>query len=247
MYDTDEREILSHKTKGKVYNLFMKKLFVLLCLGMLTVGMTACGNKEEKENQSVEQSADGQAENSDTTGEENGGAITEPASTEETTEGTSEYMDVTAGWSEEMEGLKQAVVSVLGDNYWPETQIYPEILESNFGISPDMYDDYMGEMPMISTHVDTMIIIKAKEDKADEVEKALNEYHQRMIDDTMQYPMNVGKIQAGHVEKIGNYVCYVQLGGDTTQASDTGDEAVIQQCTEQNDLALATITENLPQ
>lgn len=229
----------------------MKKLFVLLCLGMLTMGMTACGNKEENANQSTEQSDGGQAESETLTptdalvGEENGGDGV--AATEEMPQGTSEYIDVSAGWSEEMESLKQAVVSALGENYWPNTQIYPEILESNFGVSPDMYDDYMGEMPMISANVDTMIIIKAKEDKVDEVKEALDQYHQRMVADTMQYPMNVGKIQAAHVESMGNYVCFVQLGGDTTQASETGDEAVIQQCTEQNDLALSTIANNLPQ
>lgn len=231
--------------------IIMKKLFVLLCLGMLTIGMTACGNKEENANQSTEQSVGGQAENEVQTatdeviGGENAGD--ETAATEEGAQGASEYMDVTAGWSEEMEGLKQAVVAVLGENYWPDTQIYPEILETTFGVSPDMYDDYMGEMPMISANVDTMIIIKAKEDRVDEVEEALKQYHQRMVADTMQYPMNVGKIQAAHVEKMGNYVCFVQLGGDTTQASETGDEAVIQQCTEQNDLVFATIANNLPQ
>lgn len=229
----------------------MKKLFVLLCLGMLTAGMTACRNKEENTNQSTEQSdgvpteSDSTAATDAVTGEENG--VDGATATEETPQSTTEYMDVTAGWSEEMESLKQAVVAVLGENYYPDSQIYPEILEANFGVSPDMYDDYMGEMPMISANVDTMIIIKAKEDKVDEVEEALNQYHQRIASDTMQYPMNVGKIQAAHVEKIGNYVCFVQLGGDTTQASETGDEAVIQQCTEQNDLALVTITNNLPQ
>lgn len=227
----------------------MKKLFILLCLGMLTVGMTACGNKEENANQSTEQTAGGQDENQTQTNAEGvgEGAVTETAATEEISQGTSEYMDVSAGWSEEMESLKQAVVSALGENYWPDTQIYPEMLESNFGISPDMYDDYMGEMPMISANVDTMIIVKAKEDKADEVEKALEEYRNRMVADTMQYPKNVGQIQASRVETIGDYVCFVQLGGDTSQALETSDAAVIQQCTEQNDLAINTIVKNLPQ
>lgn len=230
----------------------MKKLFVFMCLGILTVGMTACGNKEENTNQSMEQSVETETQvaTGETVDEEMEGVATETVETEgvteETTEGTSEYIDVTAGWSEEMDGIKQAVVTAMGENYWPNTQIFPDMLEAMYGVTPDMYDDYMGEMPMISTNVDTLVIIKAKEDQVDAVADALNAYRQRMVADTMQYPMNIGKIQASRVEKFGNYVCFVQLGADTTVALESGDEAVIQQCMEQNDLALGVIADNLP-
>ena len=57
----------------------------------------------------------------------------------------------------------------------------------------------------------------------------------------MQYPMNVGKVQASRIETVGNYVMFVQLGGDTMQAAEEGDEAVVAMCQEINDKAVEAI------
>ena len=103
----------------------------------------------------------------------------------------------------------------------------------------------MGVMPMICTNVDTLLIIKAKSDKVDAVEEALNEYRDNLINNTTQYPMNLGKIQASRIERLGDYVCFVQLGADTTAASESGDEAVITQCQEQNELAIEILSRNV--
>lgn len=216
----------------------MKKLFVYLMTGTLALGMTACGNRKDTP-QSTEQMSEEQSQGSENTAPEteNGGAEAQE------TEG----MDISAGWSEEMEGIRQAVVDALGDNYWPDTQIVPEMLEGVYGITADMYDDYMGESPMISANVDTLLIIRAKDGKVDEVEEALHAYREMLVNDTMQYPMNLGKIQASRIERFGNYVCFVQLGADTTQAEESGEEAVIQQCQEQNELAIEVIGHSIPQ
>ena len=211
----------------------MKKLSVLFCIGLLVFGMTACG-REEKAEPSTEQSSEVQTEEQ--------APSTEPA--EEPTEPTEEAdggMDISNGWSEEMKAIRQAVVDALGDNYWPDTQIDPETLEALYGITSDMYDDYMAEMPMISTNVDTLLIIKAKDGKVEAVEEALNAYRDVQVSNTMQYPMNVGKVQASRIQKYGNFVCFVQLGADTDTALESGDEAVIAQCQEQNELALEVI------
>lgn len=216
----------------------MKKWMVYLSVGMLALGMTACGNKgnggQSTESKETTQSTEPETE---TTTE-----ASQPVESESIPTTTPEEM---SGWSEEMEGIRQAVVDALGENYWPNSQIQPEVLESIYGITSDMYEDYMGEMPMISVNVDTLLIIRAKDDKVDEVEAALNAYRDRMVEDTMQYPMNLGKIQASKVEKTGNYVCFVQLGADTTEASENGEEAVITHCREQNDLAVEAIEQKV--
>lgn len=137
--------------------------------------------------------------------------------------------------------IKQAVVDALGENYWPQMEIPAEILEGTYGVKADMYDEVLAEMPMMMTNVDTLIVVKAKEDKVEEVEAALNAYREILVNDTMQYPMNLGKIQASRIEVIGNYVCFVQLGADTMAALEKGDEAVIKQCLEQNELAIEVI------
>ncbi|MGN1146402.1 MAG: DUF4358 domain-containing protein [Acetatifactor sp.] len=213
----------------------MKKLLVFLVIGMLSVGiMTACGNKGNGQTQSSEQTGESQIQETAQSGvQPSGGA----AGTEENA-----GMDISNGWSDEMQSIKQAIVDTLGENYWPNTQITPEMLEGTYGVSADMYVDYLAEAPMISTNVDTLILIKAKEDSVEAVEKALNDYREKLVNDTMQYPMNIGKIQASRIERIGNYVCFVQLGGNVSM--DISEEEAIKQCQEQNELVITIIEQN---
>ncbi len=229
----------------------MKKLVSLLCVGMMVLGLTACGggNQDSESSQATEQSTS-QAATEENTQEQNttadetqeGGDTMQEDAANGDEAGT---VDVTNGWSQEMQAVKDAIVETLGENYWPNTAIVPEMLEGTFGITSDMYSDYFGEMPMISTNVDTLVIIKAKDDKVEAVEKALNTYRENLVNDTMQYPMNLGKIQASRIERIGNYVCFVQLGADTMEALEKGEEAVITQCQEQNELVIEIINQNV--
>uniref|UniRef100_UPI00405667EC DUF4358 domain-containing protein n=1 Tax=Acetatifactor sp. TaxID=1872090 RepID=UPI00405667EC len=222
----------------------MKKLLLLLTLSALTVGMTACGRGDEGANQTTEQNTTAQTEETQTSEvEETQGA------TEETTPATEEVsdgMDAATGWSEEMTAIRQAVVDVMGENYWPDMQIPADMLEMNYGITADMYDDYMAEMPMMGTHVDTLLIIKAKDDKVEAVEDALNAYRDMLVADTFQYPMNLGKIQASRIQRYGNYVCFVQLGADNLADENMTEEESITKCQEQNELALEVIGKAVP-
>ena len=82
-----------------------------------------------------------------------------------------------------------------GENYVPDSAVDEQMLSDIIGLSPDLYESYVAEMPMISTFVETFIGVKAKEGKGEEAEKALNAYRDQLVNDTMQYPMNVAKIQ----------------------------------------------------
>ncbi len=204
----------------------MKKTVVCLCTGMLVLGLAACGRGEEGQMQESQSQMESSVQ--DTT---ESTQMSEDAQMPEEEDGTSE-----------LKNIRLAVVEVLGENYWPNTEITPEYLE-DFGLTDDMYEDFYGEMPMISTNVDTLIVVHAKEDRVTEVEEVLNNYRDNLINDTMQYPMNVGKIQASRIETFGNYVCFVQLGADTTEmyGEDSDEEAVIKHCQEQNELAIEAI------
>ena len=153
----------------------------------------------------------------------------------------------TGGYSEDitMEEIKEAVIDILGDNYWPDMEIDADSLEQIYGIGPEMYDDYLAERLMIDTDEDTLIIIKAKSDQVDYVEKALKNYMETNISDSEPYPQNLGKTQAARIQTFHNYVCFVQLGADTTAANDISDEAVIDQCLEENERALDAIEKAL--
>ena len=216
----------------------MKRLLVLLCTGMLLVGMAGCGNE---------------ANGSDDNSSQMQGSVTpdgaqspeSPAASDTPTSGGGAALNhnYEEGWTEEMEAVKAAVIDNLGEDYWPNTPLFPDMLEEMVGISPDMYEDYFAEIPMISTNVDTLIVIKAVEDKTDAVEDALLAYYDKNVSNTMQYPQNVGKIQAARVESIGNYVIFAQLGADTTAVSEDGDdEKIITHCQEVNDLVIEIIS-----
>lgn len=211
----------------------MKKRTTLLCVLALGLSLSACGSKNGAD-ASGEQTSSGQTQESSMQQSSQQPSSESPAETSGT-------MEEETGWSKEMEKVKAAITEALGENYWPNFQVPKDMLESTYGISEDLYDDYLAETPMISTNVDTLIIVKAKEDKVGEVEDALEAYRDKMVADTMQYPMNLGKIQASRIEVIEDYVCFVQLGADTTHALEQGDEAVIAQCQEQNEMVLEVI------
>lgn len=206
----------------------MKKLLVYLCAMALSLSLMACGNDaEENQNPEPTPTADSSVGGDDANVEDNNGATTDDNA------GTT-----TSGVT--VADIKQAVVNELGENYWPNTEMPAEFLEG-FGLTADMYDEFLGEMPMISTNVDTLIVIKAKDGQVEAVEGVVNAYRENLVNDTMQYPMNVGKIQASRIETFGNFVCFVQLGADVMNYVDQGDEAVIQHCQGQNELALEAI------
>jgi hypothetical protein len=219
----------------------MKKLILFVCTGVLVLGLTACGKGATEDNLTSGASQE-------TSQEESSEETSENTSAEESSD--TEPGDIAgggeeaAGWSEEMTALRSAVVEAVGqDNYWPDMPMEADMLETFFGITSDLYEDYMAESPMISANVDTLVIVKAKEEQADAVLEILNGYRENLVNDTMQYPQNLGKIQASQVEKIGNYVIFVQLGGGAIESGD--EEEVLTKCQEANKLALDAIRSNV--
>lgn len=134
--------------------------------------------------------------------------------------------------------LVSAAAEALGENYWPNMDIDAEALDLLYGVKADMYEEFSGQAPMISVNVDALVVIKAKEGQEAAVEEALNAYREYNINDALQYPMNIPKVQASIVKTMGRYVFFVQLGADTSAAQEEGDEAVIKLCQEANEAAL---------
>lgn len=211
----------------------MKKLLVMLSVGALVLGMAGCGNDDGGS------SSQPQATNTpDTT------ATSEPTVAPDSQEGESEKpFDVSNGWSEEMESLKQAVVNALGEeNYLPNAPFLDATaFEERYGLSSDQYLDFLAEIPMISVNVDTLVIVKARPDKVADVEAALNAYRDSQVDGALQYPINLGKVQASKVETIGYYVVFVMLGESTGDSV----EADIASCQQTNDQAIDAIRQML--
>ncbi len=233
----------------------MKKMFLYLCVGAAVLSLSACGKAGREEGSSQEQGSESGSQEQPGAGDES----TQEGTGDDSQEGIGDdgqsgagdgsledgqVPETPEGWSEEMQGMRDAVVEALGqENYWPDMPVDAQMLEMFYGITSDMYEDYMAETPMISANVDALVIIRAADDKADGVEEALKAYREANVNDTMQYPQNVGKIQASQVERIGSYVVFVQLGGFAIEAE--SEEEVIAQCQEANSLALDTIREKI--
>ncbi len=115
--------------------------------------------------------------------------------------------------------IKEAIVKAYGDNYLPNMQIPAENLQSEFGITPDMYDELVAEMPTIGFHPDRLVIVKAKEGKKDAIKKAFENAKKNFNDAATQYPANLAKVNACKILENGDYICFMLLG----QPDETGE------------------------
>jgi len=220
-----------------VKNSIMKKLDMtksslrfcaLTAASVLMLSLAACGKENTGETESSSQMPTESVTES----------VTESSSQEQTQE-----QDV----SKVLKSLAKAVKANQGDNYWPDTEMPAEYLEMTTGLTSDMYEDFIGEMPMISANVDTLLIVKAAEGQEDAVLETIQAYQDKLKANTMQYPMNLPKIQASQVERMGSYICFVLLGGDPGDAEEQGDEAMLKVYQERNEEALNVIRETLGQ
>lgn len=141
--------------------------------------------------------------------------------------------------------LKESVKELMGDRYWPEVDLTKAELESKTGITEDMYVDFLAEKQLMDTHIDTMIIINAKEAHVGDVEAALERYRENVIEENRNYPQNLCKAKASRMETIENYVCFVQLGADTTIVADKGEDEIIAYCQEENERALYVLEKEI--
>lgn len=144
----------------------------------------------------------------------------------------------TAGMFPDMSELREEVKAELGDHYWPEKSLSAEELEEKTGISQDMYIEFLAENADTEANVDMMIIVRAKEDYVGAVEQALEDYRRKMIEENNKYPQNWCKAEASRMETIENYICFVQLGADTSIVSGKGKEDIISYCLEENERAV---------
>lgn len=225
----------------------MRKIGMWIAASILVIGLTSCAGDKDNGNggtQSGSQSGTQESQSSPS-GTDNSGE--DGQDNTENQDPAQDSAEDVIGWSDEMETLRNVVEDALGENYWPDTKIDADMLETIYGVAPDMYEDYLGEMPAISANVDTLLVVKATDDTVEQVENILTEYREDVVQNSMQYPMNLGKVQASRIERVGNYVCFVQLGGDTMGAMDVSDEEVIRHCQEQNELAIAVIEKQLVQ
>lgn len=140
----------------------------------------------------------------------------------------------------ELSVIHEAVKEVYGEDYIPSMPYDATVLEEQFGIDPDWYTQIIAEGPMISAHVDTFIAVEAKKENVKDVEEALKKYRDKLISDTMQYPMNLPKINGSKIYTSGNYVFFIMLGVFPEDGEQT-EETLLKAAEELNDIAIKAI------
>lgn len=108
--------------------------------------------------------------------------------------------------------ILNAIKATYGEDYRPNMEINAEMLKTEFGLTSDLYKEVKAEEPMIGTHADRVVIVKAAEGKAENVEAALITAKENKINDTLQYPMNIAKINATKVVRNGDFVAFLLVG-----------------------------------
>lgn len=140
--------------------------------------------------------------------------------------------------------IESAVAEAYGENYIPSMEYSQEELKSVFGVEPELCQEFVAKGPMISVHIDTFVAVKAQEGKTGEVQQALEAYKEKLLNETLQYPMNLPKIQAAQIKTYGDYVFYLMLGMVDDPEIDTEEEQ-LQAFEEQNEIAVKAIEEVL--
>lgn len=137
-------------------------------------------------------------------------------------------------WTE-IDMVRNAIVKAYGNNYWPNMKVHDDkeylatYMTDTLKLDATWVQDIIIEVPMISTNVDTLILVKATEGNTENVLQALQNYKTYLAEETLQYPMNVARIQTAVVQQVGDYVCFSILGGALSDPESYGlttDEAI---------------------
>lgn len=138
------------------------------------------------------------------------------------------------------------VQEAYGENYLAGYQYTEEEVQTKFGINPEDCEEYVAQGAMISVHVDTFVAVKAKAGKKEAVKTALEAYQTTLKEDTLQYPMNLPKIQASVIKEYGDYVFFIMLGMLDEEKLETADEEeLLKAFGEQNEIAVKAIEDLL--
>ena len=139
--------------------------------------------------------------------------------------------------------IRDAVAAVYGENYLATMPLDAEMLEMSYGITADMYEEFVAEVPMMSAHVDTLVVVKTKAGQVEAVQAALEAYRKDQVENGFHYPMNVPKVQASEVVVYGDYVVYIMLG--VTENMEADEATLLKDYQAQNQLGKAAIEEML--
>ncbi|MBU5314084.1 DUF4358 domain-containing protein [Tissierella carlieri] len=112
----------------------------------------------------------------------------------------------------DLKEVHAAVKEALGEDYYANRELTVEEIKDLTGIKEEDIEVFIAEVPMISVNVDTFIAIKAKEGKGAVIEDSLEKHRKFLVEESLQYPMNMPKVNSAKVVRHGDYVFFLMLG-----------------------------------
>lgn len=216
----------------------MKKIVIAALLTM-SIALVGCSKEEVKveDKPAVEDTVTDSNvnESEDANTEENqDGAVNEDAATEDTTEDA----NVNEEKQKELDEIRNTVAGAYED-YVPSMPYEKEQITDIFGVDASWYDAVVAEGPMMSAHVDTFLAFHATEGNQENIKTALETYKEFLVNDSMQYPMNMEKVKAATILEEGDYIYFIMLGFIDDTIEDEGERLTAFE--EQNAIAVEAI------
>ena len=120
-----------------------------------------------------------------------------------------------------------------------------EEFEELTGIPEEMYHSFLAEYEHTEAGTDMMILVEAKEEEVTNVELLLDQYREKLLKTYEKQPINHAKVEASRIEVIDNYICFVQLGADTSCLKNADEDTLVSFCQNQNEQALDILEKKL--
>lgn len=172
------------------------RLLSIIMAGVMIFGLSACGNKTN-----VDEPIDTPPSVEDNTTP----SVPDDNEDNKNNETPEPTLDVS------VEDVVNTLKNVYGENYLPSESLDADTFNMLTGLTSDQYTDFAAEVPLMSTHVDTLFVVKTND--ADSVKKTLEQYHQAQVANALQYPMNQTKVENAIIYGNEDIVIYMMLGG----------------------------------
>lgn len=206
-----------------------KKYLVTTVVMLAAVSMlAACGNKNNKENNTTPTPTVTEAPADNGEGSED---TQTPSIPEETPGDRGEGPTLpTVDYTQMVQNIYQAVVENYGSAYLPEMQVQGEayFMQDTLKLDASWYDAAIVEVPMMTNNADMFAIVHATAGNLENVKKAFDDYKYYLVNESFQYPMNMPKVQSAVVEVLNDeYVVFSILSGLAWVDMEETDESVI--------------------
>ena len=118
-----------------------------------------------------------------------------------------------------IDDIVHTMMDTFGNNYIPTMPLDADMFNMQLGIdnakASEYYSEFYAGVPMMGTHVDKLFIVKTTD--SNKMSETFAAYMKSQIEDTMQYPMNVSKLENYVITTQGDYVILFILGGYTDE------------------------------